>query len=635
MNEFFQQLYNGMAISSIYLLIALGITLIYGLTRLVNFAQGELVALGAFLAYGLRTTGLPFVLVVVTSVLIVVIFSQVLYFGLFRRTLQQPLNGFLISIGLIGALESAYALIWGTNLFLITPPFSHVWKIGGVYIDQPRFVIIMSVVFVTLVLFFTLERSQIGKGIRATAENAIAARVLGVPTRKLMPLTFAVGSALAALSGALLGSVYPFNAYSGEDLLLAGFAVAIIGGLGNVWGAVVAAICIGMAQTLGTAYVSSEWSSGFALAVMILIIIWRPHGLFRGTEGAGTSQMWRTSTRRQQSRVNLDGKVGPSLLVTFVAAAIAAPWVFHTAEFLSIASYGAILALAAYSLWLVFNYSGVFSIAQAAFMGIGAYSTGFIVSHSNIGFWPQVAIAAVLAAAVACVIGIVSFRTSGSYLLILLFAFVELIVLVMTNWVYVTGGSEGLISVATPRPFGGEINFSSDYALYFLIVGCLTVTIVMISVLAHTNFGQRLITVRDNETLASSLGLNPLLYRLAAFALGGAIAGVAGVLYLYQQLYIEPSLFDIFPGITIALIVVLGGNELLCGPVIGAIVVTFLPYLLRLGPNESTLAYGLVLVATIVLMPSGLAGKIQQLFNSISLKRASTSITRAMQEEAK
>lgn len=633
MSTLVTQFYNGIELASIYLLIALGISLVYGLARVVNFAQGELVTLGAFIALELHRS-MPTALAIVLSALAVGAMSQPLYFGLFRSTVKRPFNGFIVSIGLIVGLEGLWALVWPQASYTITSIISGSWGIAGVVIDRNGMLLIGAAAIAAIILIRMLSATSLGRTMRAIAEDPLAVAVLGVRTNRRTALTFAIGSLLAGLAGGLLGTLFPFNAYFGSSFLLDGFAVAIVGGLGSVPGAVVAAILLALAQTLGGAYVSLDWSSAFGLAAIIVIILVRPTGIFRGTESgevlgaddAAVSIEWETcensklaaaSTAAARGIARLTPGIG---LLLSVAALAVAPYVLE-ARYLSDATYAVVVAIAAYGVWFLFRFAGVLSISQAAFMGVAGYTAAVTATRWHLAIWPQLGLAIAAAALASLLVGLLCLRTRGSYFLIMLFAVNELIVQAMTNWQSLTGGSEGIIVVSAPSFLGQLVNFSDPVAFFYLSAVCLVVMVAVLRWVGVTAFGRRLRMIRDSETLSESLGIKAYGPKVAAFVIAGAIGGLAGVLLTYQQYAIEPTQFDTFPGVYLVLMVLLGGSGTLVGPLLGAVVVVFLPEVLQLGPNTTQLVNGIMLIAIVSLLPIGVAGSIRRWMTGLLLRK--------------
>jgi branched-subunit amino acid ABC-type transport system permease component len=643
--QFIQQIYNGVAQSAIYLAIALGITLVYGLTRLINFAQGQLLVLSSFLTYQLVTDHVPIWAAIIVATLATALIGELLDLALFRRTLHNPLVGFVISLGLITVLQEITVLVWSPNDFSVAPPFAGVWHAGSIVFDQPRLLLIASVIVMVGILFGILELTKVGRGIRALAENATTAQLMGIPVRRYVSITFMIGSALAGVAGALLATIYPFNAFSGTQLVLVGFAVAIVGGLGSVFGAAVAALLLTLPQTLASAYLSQSWAPAFGLLATIAVILWRPSGLFRtaGSAGASHFSLGDAATRLHAYEVRLAthlkqtagavprrwrylnaqrGATGIGVILIALA-----PVILVSATALSTATYMLILAVAAVAFWFAFRQAGIFPMTSGAFMGVGGYTAAVTLNHLSLNFWLELPLATVAAGVVAFVVGLISLRASASYFVILTLVIAELIVLLFTNLTSWTNGQLGITDVVPPSPIG-PLGFSTPTSFYYLCFVLLAVATACVYLICRTRFGQRLITVRENERLARSLGINAFRDKIVTFTISGAICGAAGVLLFYYLRYVSPSTFDIPLAIDIQLIVLLGGATVWSGPFIGAALFAFLPEILNLSASQEQLAYGLTLIVVILLMPSGIGGLIKRSYLRLRLLQAGDPVRR-------
>lgn len=294
LTEFFQQLFNALRISGVYALVAVGITVIFGLTGIVKFSIGEILTMGAFLTFAFWEhlpfgDGSNYLIAVPLAALAMGALSFLLERVAFRHTLENPINGFIVSLGLILVLQNVVIEIWGTTPRAIPPLFGSIWEVGGVRMPVHDWFIIWVTVGIILALFTFLRLSKYGRAIRACAEDRDAAALMGIPVDLVIAGTFVLGGALAATSGGLLGSTNIINSYLGASFLLKGFAVALVGGLGNIEGAVFAALLLGTTETMAAGY-SSRWSDGhvglewrdaYVFALMILVLLWRPSGLFR------------------------------------------------------------------------------------------------------------------------------------------------------------------------------------------------------------------------------------------------------------------------------------------------------------------------------------------------------------------
>jgi branched-chain amino acid transport system permease protein len=281
-----QQLFNGLTLGVVYVLLALGITLIFGLTNLVMFAQGELMMIGAYTTWFAMSHGWNYFATIPLACAVLLLIGFILERSLFRWTLRTPVNGFLASLGLIIVLQSAVDRIWGSSPVTIAYPFTQVWNVDGVLIPAQAVFVILVASAIIAILFWFLRFSPHGQALRATAENRDAAVLSGIPVGRFITLTFCIGSALAGIAGALIISLFPVTPFIGADYIIKAFAIAIVGGLGSVEGAVVVGLSLGIVEALGAGYVSVEWTDGFAFAAILIMLLVKPGGLFRGASGA-------------------------------------------------------------------------------------------------------------------------------------------------------------------------------------------------------------------------------------------------------------------------------------------------------------------------------------------------------------
>jgi branched-chain amino acid transport system permease protein len=631
--EFVQQLVDALSLTAVYLMIALGITVIYGLTRLVNFAQGQMLVLGSFLAYSLVRAHVPLVFSIVMATLGVAAIGEIFDLLLFRRTLNSPLRGFVISLGLIIIIEQVSVLIWGPDdLFVSTPFVDHIYHLHGIIFTSPLLLLMGTVVVLLLILFFVFERTKIGRGTQALSENRATAQLMGVPVGRYISFTFLVGSGIAGLGGAIFALLYPFDAFSGTQLVLISFAIAIIGGLGSISGAVVAALLLSIPQSLASAYISISWAPAFGLIMAALIILWRPNGIFKSAATGGVSHfsLGDFSERLHAGEVRLASaieasrsgsvrrrfkslKIDRSGIWCGLVLTGLTPLIFRSSESISIATYMVILATAAVAFWLTFRQAGIFSVAPGALMGVGGYTAAYLLGRFSMNFWVQLPAGIVAAGLVALIIGLIALRTSASYFVILTLMLSELIVLLFTNLTSITGGSLGVVDAVPPNSLG-PIQFGGADAFFYLSFALLVASILVVFAITKTRFGKRLLSIRENELLARSLGVNVLRDKIVVFTIFGAISGAAGVMLFYYLRYITPSTYDVPLTLNITLIVFLGGATVWLGPIAGAAIFAFLPSLLHLSPVAAQLVYGVCLIAVIMLMPTGVIGKVKELY---------------------
>ncbi len=273
---------NGVITGSLYVLVAAGLTLIFGVLNVPQFAHGQLVMLAAYSTYFLVAVAhLPFLLCLGIAAAMMFGLGIVIEASVFRRLRGAPaLSGMIAAFALYALFENVATALWGADYSRFVPfPISARWDLFGVYLTADRVAAFVVSLLALGLLTIIVQRTPIGLQIRAVAQNPDAAAVLGISVNRIHVLTFAIGSALAGLAGALLATLYPITPEMGADPTLKAFVVIVLGGLGSIPGAVLGGLLLGVVENLGVAYVSSSYSETFAFAVMIVALLIRPSGL--------------------------------------------------------------------------------------------------------------------------------------------------------------------------------------------------------------------------------------------------------------------------------------------------------------------------------------------------------------------
>jgi branched-chain amino acid transport system permease protein len=316
-------------------------------------------------------------------------------------------------------------------------------------------------------------------------------------------------------------------------------------------------------------------------------------------------------------------------LLILLALPILAPMLLPSSRFLSLAVTAAIYVIVANGLHVVFSYAGQLSLAQTTLWGLGAYTAALLTIHFG---WPTAVLipaAGICAALGAVAIGIPAFRTAGFSFAIITFAFAEIMRLVGNNWWSLTKGSIGL-TVLTPPDSIGPVQFDTFDHLpnfYHLTLAFAYLSLLGILLIRQSSLGRTFITIRENEVLAKSVGINVYLHKLIAFAISGFYAGVAGVLFMYHQKHIDPgplSPFSAFFTIQFLLMILIGGRFSMLGPAIGAIMVVFAPEIVNavfgdvLDFTRIQIVFGAGLVLAVLFAPNGIAGQARERYHGLS-----------------
>ena len=279
---------------------------------------------------------------------------------------------------------------------------------------------------------------------------------------------------------------------------------------------------------------------------------------------------------------------------------------------MSLATTTCITAIALLGLALQFGQAGIMSVGHAGIMGVGAYTAAILANEAGAGFWPSLPCAMATSAAAAALVGLPALRVGGQHYIIITFCFCALLVIALTNGGAFTGAATGL-DVGPIGSLAG-INLSRTSNTYELVACLMLAATALVALLVHSRYGRLLRSVRENPALARAIGIDVNRLRIGVFALSGALAGLAGALQAYQFRHISPTLYGAFPSLYLALMVMLGGARFLWGPLLGALIVTFLPELGGLDPIDARIAYGVGLLVVILLLPGGVAAGVMALW---------------------
>lgn len=289
--QFLQQLLNGLVIGLIYSLIALGYTMVFGILGFINFAHGEIYMMGAFIGLILISTGMfnfmtALVLSMILTAILGVAIEYVVYRPVRRRGKKFEDALLVAAIGVSIFLQTLAQILWGTETHPMKATLQkNVFQVAGLYISQLQVVITIVALALMILLTLFVNRTLIGTAMRATSQDMVATRLMGISVNQVISVTFLIGSALAAAAGILVGiyfdAVYPLMGYTAG---LKAFTAAVFGGVGSIPGAMIAGVVIGIAETLGAAYISSAFRDGFAFVILILTLLFLPKGLFHTGE---------------------------------------------------------------------------------------------------------------------------------------------------------------------------------------------------------------------------------------------------------------------------------------------------------------------------------------------------------------
>jgi len=284
--ELVQQLLNGLVMGSYYVLIAIGLSIVYGILGISHFAHGSVVMVGGYITFVVVSRiGLNFFAAMLVSMVLTALLGIVIERVAYRPVRNAPpINAFIIALGLGMIIDNIMTLIFGPDQVIIPNPFRSVISIGNVHIAVLRVLMIICCCVLVAVLLAFMKYTVMGKAIRATSQNREASLIMGININVVTAIVFALGSAFGAVAGSFIGALFAVYPSMGTFTVQKGFAVLILGGLGSVPGAIAGGLIIGITESLGSMLISSDYKDVFAFVIMIAVLMFKPQGLFGGKE---------------------------------------------------------------------------------------------------------------------------------------------------------------------------------------------------------------------------------------------------------------------------------------------------------------------------------------------------------------
>jgi branched-chain amino acid transport system permease protein len=605
----FGQFVAGLAYASTLFLLSAGLTLIFGVTRVVNFAHGSLYMVGAFVAStataALPSTPIGFVGGLLLAALAVALLGALIEVLVLRRIYGAPeIFQLLATFGLVLVVQDLALAVWGPEERFAprAPGLTGSVELFGAFIPEYTLFLIVVGPLVFALLAGLLKRARWGVWIRASAQDRETAGALGINEPLLFTSVFALGAFLAGLAGALQIPRETVNLQMDMAILVEAFVVVVVGGLGSVTGALWASLAIGLLHAFGTWWLPQS-TLVLIFVVMAVVLVVRPHGLLGRPQGQAGGR-----AASHPPFVPLTPGVKRLWLAGFAAAALL-PLV--AGEYVVvIATEMAIAALLAASLHFAMGLGGIVSFGHAAFFGLGAYAAALAIGLLDAPFIAALAVAPVVAAAVALLVGVVVLRSAGVYAAMLTLAFAQILWSTAIQWVDITGGDNGVLGLwsSLPAALAGKLGF------YWLTLGIVAVSLFVLRRAAVAPFGFSLRASRDSPLRAEALGIDVGRVRWLAFGAGGLFAGLAGALHAMQKGAVFPTAFSIPVSVDALVMVLLGGLQTLSGPLIGALAYHGLSTELVRVTDHWRLVLGLAIVALVILFPGGIVGFLRRRF---------------------
>lgn len=281
MIELIQQTINGLAIGGVYVLIALGLTTVFGILGIAHFAHGSVSMFGGYLTYALVALhGVPLAAAIVIALAVGFLLGLAIEMLAYRPVRgASHINAFIVALGLTMMVEGLNLQLFGADQVVIPTDFTRVFRIGAITIPELRLYAILAAAVLILAMTMFVDRTKTGQAIRAVAQNRDAAILMGVNVNTIPLVVFAISTMLGVAAGVMVGSLFAIAPGIGEGLVVKGFAVLILGGLGSIPGAIVGGLVLGVTEAWAAGFISSAYKDVIAFAVMIIVLLIRPEGL--------------------------------------------------------------------------------------------------------------------------------------------------------------------------------------------------------------------------------------------------------------------------------------------------------------------------------------------------------------------
>lgn len=596
----FAQLLTGLANAASLFLIASGLSIIFGVTRIVNFAHGSLYMLGAFIAVTLAKP-LGFWAAVPLAALAVGLIGLALERAALRWLYRAPeLFQLVATFGLVLIIQDATLALWGPEdrFGPRAPGLDRAVRIFGEPIPEYDLFLIGVAPLLLVAIWLLFHRTRWGVLLRAATEDRAMVSALGVNPSLLFAGAFFLGSLLAGLGGALQIPREPASLAMDLNIIAEAFVVVVIGGMGSVFGAYLAAVLISVASAVAV-ILAPQITLALPFLVMAAVLALRPNGLFgRPGSGHGAAE----EPHPPFAPLSPPGKLAMIALLAALAAAplLAGGYVTVLLTDLVIA------ALFAASLHFLMGVGGMVSFGHAAWFGLGAYGAALAAQTLGLPMAPSIALGLGAGLLGAALIGWVCVRLSGVYLAMLSLAAAQILWGLSQQWRGLTNGEDGILGVWPEGWAGDKTHF------YWIALALCAGGVWMLRRIAHAPLGHALRAVRDAPRRAEASGLPLTRLRWTGFALAGAGAGLAGAVFAYAKGGVFPDALSIATSVDALIMTLLGGVGALNGPLLGAgAFVLIEDWASRL--DHWRAIFGAILLGVALLAPGGLAGAVARL----------------------
>lgn len=616
-----QVLFDGLVLGSLYATVGLALVLIFRTSNVLNLGQGGIATAAGYTAwYFSAQLGLAFpmalLMAVVLGLFVGLVLGGLITFGM---PTAPPIEKDMLTLGF------SFVLVWLTRQMygpLPQPSINVVdksWNIAGTVVSGTGLLVMAICVIELVLVLYVLYRTRMGLAMRALSQDAETATIHGISEPKVSLSSWVLGSILGSVSGVLVAAYISLDYEIMIIIMIVSLAGLILGGFGSVLGAIVGGLALGVLSTGISAYLNPGLKNSIILVVVVALLVVRPAGLvgkirIRMTEGFEARRMISLPQPFKKTRWT-----NRALILGGVALLLVAPFFRGKLPITSLSLVVA-TAIAVLALGTFVGFLGEMSLGHAAFTMAGAYTTAILIQRvPDVPVEVLVMIGGLGAGLIGMVIGWATLRLDGFYFsiatLLLMYVAAEVVFL----FPELTGGASGVSAYSTTLL--GRVGLGPDLAIYYTVALGFMLVAGFTAWILRGRMGMIWVAIRDAPQAVSAHGMSVSWYKVLALTISAALAGVAGGLIALTISYVGPHDFGLHWLVLALLAMVLGGTGSTVGALIGSALIVLIPELFASTAGQTDLAFGLILMAVLVVAPGGLPESFRRIRSAIGKRR--------------
>ncbi len=593
---------NILILSSMYILVALGFAFLFNMLGILNFAHGAIYMIGGYLGFVFATTlGFNPWVALVLSTAIIAAFGLFMEKFCFRPFVGDTNRLIMVCIAIVVILQTTVNIIAGTKTATIPAFIEGVFKAGSFSVSYERVVTFaMGALLLWAVIRF-VNKTKWGQQMQAISQDMRGAFLQGINVHRISALATVIGCALAAVAGCLIGAYLNLWPFMGDFMLVKVLIIVILAGIGSFFGIIITGVILGGLDSVLPLVMSGAASEAVCVVIVVILLLFRPKGFF-GRELTIASDSHIASPVAHAQLVVKAKWIKPAILTAIVIVIALLPLVINSHYILHILILTLIYMIAAVSLRTI-TISGQFSLAHAAFMGIGAYVSGMLAKWLGWSPWLSMPLGALAAMGIGMLIGYPFARLRTLYYMMgSLFFGIGVICIISAGGEW-TGGYSGLTSIPPLFPAG-----TTKVTYYYFFMGLALASIIALYRFEFSRLGTNMKAISQSYLVASSVGINEGWFRIMAVGVGCFFAGLAGAGYAHYSPNLSPASFNFMATLWLVMYVLIGGINNFAGPIIGTVILLMLPEFGRDLKIYTPYISAAILLIIAYLMPQGIAG---------------------------